>query len=126
MIGKVNMSSACVPCQALRDQECRNQQQTEDCFSRIASNAISKSRTDSSLLKKQLDQHNKDLKAALRAQAATAIYDIDTQGKLAKPPTCLKLVDTRGLGVRSCLLPPFNPQPAHRRLVGMTKAIGKT
>ncbi len=87
------MSTACQACQPLKNIECQKQQQAEDCFSRISTNAINK--TGNNDLKKKLEQHNKDLKAQRRAQAATAVYDIDTKGHLAKPPACLKLIDTR-------------------------------
>lgn len=88
------MSAACQTCSLLKNAECQKQQQADDCFSRIAGNVISKNNTTNSAIKKKLDQHNKDLKAERRAKAATAVYDIDTKGQLAKPPACLKLIDT--------------------------------
>ncbi|WP_069470242.1 Mbeg1-like protein [Candidatus Marithrix sp. Canyon 246] len=92
------MSPAIQSCSHHKSPECQKQQQAEDCFSRIAENAIKEDKTgDSStkkMLKVKLDQHKKDQKAARRAKAATAIYDIDINGKLAKSPSCLKLIDT--------------------------------
>jgi hypothetical protein len=101
------VSTASQSCPLLKNTECQKQQQAEDCFSRIATNAINGmgstiggeggtmgSKEESSCLQKKLDQHKKDLKAQRRAKAATSVYEIDTKGKLAKPPPCLKLIDT--------------------------------
>lgn len=86
------MSSACQHCQPNQNIDCQKQQQKEDCFMRIANNAANK--TNDATLRTNLTQHQKDLKATRRAEAATAVYSIDTQGKLANPPACLKLIDT--------------------------------
>jgi hypothetical protein len=42
----------------------------------------------------RLDQHKRDQKAARRAKASAAVYDIDGQGRMTKPAPCLTLVDT--------------------------------
>jgi hypothetical protein len=88
------MSAACQSCKPLKNFEGQKQQQAEDCFSRIAQNAINKNKTGDNALEEKLAQHKKDLKAQRRAKAATAVYDIDTKGQLANPPPCLKLIDT--------------------------------
>jgi hypothetical protein len=92
------MSVAIQPCLPLRDPACQRQQQVDDCFFRIAENAIRKDkRGDSSTkkrLKVQLDQHKKDQKAMRRAKASAAVYKINTKGELENAPPCLKLIDT--------------------------------
>lgn len=86
------MGAATQTCSPVKNAGCQKQQNGEDCFSRIAGNAINKSGNRD--LKVLLAQHNQDLQAQRRAAAATAVYEIDPKGQLAKPPACLKLLDT--------------------------------
>lgn len=90
--------SATQTCSVNGDTGCEKKQQAEDCFSRITKMAIRKDQTSDMPTKKALlekiEQHQKDQKAARRAAASTAVYDIDTNGSLSKSASCLKLIDT--------------------------------
>lgn len=92
------MCPAIQPCVGNTDPACQKSQKEDDCFSRIAEMAVRADKKSDLPTKKalvaRLDQHKRDQKAARRAKASAAVYDIDGKGRMTKPVPCLTLLDT--------------------------------
>jgi hypothetical protein len=92
------MCPAIQPCMINSDPACQKSQKEDDCFNRIATTTIRADKKNDQFTKTallaRLDQHKRDQKAARRATASAAVYDIDGRGRISKPASCLTLIDT--------------------------------
>lgn len=92
------MCPAIQPCMINSDSACQKSQKEDDCFNRIAETSIRADKKNDQFTKNalvaRLNQHKRDQKAARRAKASAAVYDIDGRGRIRKPAPCLTLIDT--------------------------------
>lgn len=92
------MCPAVQPCSIHSDPACQKNQKEEDCFTRVAEMAVRAHKQSDLSTKKamvaRLDQFKRDQKAARRASASAAVYDINGKGTINTPVRCLTLLDT--------------------------------